>query len=158
MVARCDLGGVAVHADDSDFVERGIRPPLDQATIGGRILSRISGGGFGPVSVTERLVAGQLLDIAGGLRIHHTPGHTPGHISLLHEPTGVLITGDAIFNMASRMRWPIAAFCTSYRQNQQTAHVLGELDYQVATFTHGPHIAVGAREAVRSFLRQKNEV
>ena len=49
--------------------------------------------------VDEVLVDGQLLDVAGGLRVLHTPGHSPGHISLLHEPTGVLITGDAIWNM-----------------------------------------------------------
>ena len=85
----------------------------------------------------------------------HTPGHTPGHVSLLHEESGVLITGDAIFNMASRMRWPMAAICTSARQNQQSAHVLGELEYDVAAFTHGPEIRDRAREQVRGFLRRK---
>ena len=82
------------------------------------------------VPVVEELVDGQVLDVAGGLRVLHTPGHTPGHVSLLHEASGVLITGDAIFNMASRMRWPMAAVCTSARQNQQSAHVLGELEYR----------------------------
>ncbi|MFI7026933.1 hypothetical protein ACIBMZ_29895 [Micromonospora sp. NPDC049900] len=28
-----------------------------------------------------------LLDIGGGLRVVHTPGHSPGHVPLLHEPT-----------------------------------------------------------------------
>jgi hypothetical protein len=35
---------------------------------------------------------------------------------------------------------------------QQTAHVLGELEYDVAAFTHGPQIADRARERVRGFL------
>ena len=30
--------------------------------------------------------------------------------------------------------------------------MLGDLDYEIAAFTHGPHIADGARGAVRGFL------
>jgi hypothetical protein len=33
--------------------------------------------------------------------------------------------------------------------------VLGDLDYEVAAFTHGPEIRDGAREAVRGFLRAR---
>ena len=68
----------------------------------------------------------EVLDIAGGLRVIHTPGHSPGHVSLLHEPTKLLITVDAIWNIRTR----------------------------VTAFTHGPSIHDGARAAVRSFLRQ----
>src|SRR5581483_11372551 len=35
----------------------------------------------------------------GGLRAVHTPGHTKGHIALLHPDKRVLIVGDAIGNM-----------------------------------------------------------
>ena len=46
-------------------------------------------------------------------------------------------------------------FCTDYAMSQQTADVLGEVDYRVAAFTHGPEIRDNAREAVRGFLRRK---
>ena len=42
------------------------------------------------------LTDGELLPVAGGLRVVHTPGHSPGHISLLLESTRTLITGDAL--------------------------------------------------------------
>jgi glyoxylase-like metal-dependent hydrolase (beta-lactamase superfamily II) len=96
-----------------------------------------------------------VLDVGGGLRVLHTPGHTPGHMSLLHEPTRVLITGDSIWNMLGRRTWPISALCTDFALTKRTAHVLGEADYDVAAFTHGPEIREGAREAVRDFLRRK---
>jgi len=106
------------------------------------------------VPVVGELVDGQVLDIAGGVQVLHTPGHTPGHISLLHADSGVLITGDSIFNMNARMRWPIAAFCTNAVQNEQTAARLADAEYSTAAFTHGPHIAESGREAIRSFLRR----
>ena len=57
--------------------------------------------------------------------------------------------------MRSRMSWPVAAFCTSAKQNQVSAHVLGEADYSIAAFTHGPEIRSNAREAVRGFLARR---
>ena len=33
-----------------------------------------------------------------GVRALVTPGHSPGHIVLLHEPTRTLLVGDALFN------------------------------------------------------------
>ena len=62
----------------------------------------------------EELTDGQVLPVAGGLRVVHTPGHSPGHASYLHEQTGVLITGDAIFNVLG-LRWPLKALCSTSR-------------------------------------------
>jgi glyoxylase-like metal-dependent hydrolase (beta-lactamase superfamily II) len=96
-----------------------------------------------------------VLDVAGGLRVLHTPGHTPGHVALLHQPSGVLVTGDSIWNMRGRMTWSIPMFCTDHAMSKETAEVLGEVEYDVAAFTHGPEIREGAREAVRGFLRRR---
>ena len=37
---------------------------------------------------------------------------------------------------------------------KQTAEVLGEVDYDLVAFTHGPEIRDNAREAVRGFLTE----
>ena len=154
MLRRTGVPGVEAHGDDADDLEAGRPSPRDSSTRLGALFARLPGGGFAPTPVARRLVDGEVLDIAGGLRVLHTPGHSPGHVSLLHEPTGVLITGDAIWNMRARMGWPVSAFCTSWRQNRRSAHVLGEVDYRIAAFTHGPEIREGAREAIRGFLRR----
>lgn len=154
MVDESAASGVDVHEDDAGYVETGTRAPGDAATTSGRLLSRAPWGDFRATPVAQRLRDGDVLPVAGGLRIVHTPGHTPGHVSLLHPETAILITGDSIFNMNSRMSWPTKAVCTSFRQNVETAHVLGELDYAIAAFTHGPEIRDNAREQVRGFLRR----
>ncbi|MEY3734655.1 MAG: hypothetical protein RL347_2014, partial [Actinomycetota bacterium] len=152
MVDETSVSGVDVHADDAGYVRTGTKPPGDTASTAGRLLARAPWGDFVATPVAQELADGQVLDVAGGLRVIHTPGHTPGHVSLLHPDSGVLITGDSIFNMNSRMAWPTKAVCTSFRQNVETAHVLGELEYAVAAFTHGPEIRDNARVQVREFL------
>lgn len=152
-----DLAGrtgapVAVHGTDAGFVERGEVPGYDPTLWSGRLMTRLSRGGFPPVPVGERLTDGQVLDVGGGLRVVATPGHTPGHISLLHEPTATLITGDALINQLG-LRYSYRFACSDFRRNDRSAHVLGELEYDRAGFTHGPEITRGAREAVRRILR-----
>jgi glyoxylase-like metal-dependent hydrolase (beta-lactamase superfamily II) len=143
---------LAVHVFDRTSIETGVPPSIDPGTRTGRLIRRAPG--FRPATVGEELTDGQVVDVGGRLRVVHTPGHTPGHVSLLHEDSGVLITGDAIWNMRRRMTWPYLVLCTSGALTQQTAHVLGELDYRLVAFTHGPEIRDGAREAVRGFLRR----
>lgn len=151
MLDRSAAEGVIAHGDDADYLAAGSPAPTDTSTTSGRLFARRSRG-FDPVPVSKVVGDGELLDVAGGLRIHHTPGHTPGHVSLLHEPTATLITGDAIFNMNGRRAWPFAAFCTSAAQNQRSAAVFADLEYQVAAFTHGPELRDRAREQIRAFL------
>jgi glyoxylase-like metal-dependent hydrolase (beta-lactamase superfamily II) len=49
-----------------------------------------------PVTVDRTFQDGDLLPIAGGLRVVYTPGHTPDHASFYHEPSRTLISGDAV--------------------------------------------------------------
>jgi glyoxylase-like metal-dependent hydrolase (beta-lactamase superfamily II) len=52
----------------------------------------------GPVRIDRLLEDGDRVGIGGdrSLAVIHTPGHSPGSLSLLLEDEGVLITGDAI--------------------------------------------------------------
>jgi glyoxylase-like metal-dependent hydrolase (beta-lactamase superfamily II) len=153
-VARRTGKRVDLHADDAPFLRDGVRPPRDPAYSKPlfrwrRGEQRSSRGPKAPVG--EQLSDGQVLPVGGGLRVVHTPGHSPGHVSYLHLDSGVLITGDAIFNVRG-VRWPVKSFCTDFRMTQETAKRLVDLDYRVAAFTHGPEITDRPREAIRSFL------
>lgn len=143
--------GVGIHEGDAAHLPAGTTAPLDQSVWLGRVMGRRTPR-IRPVEVSEVFTDDQVLPVAGGLRVVHTPGHTPGHVALLHEPTRTLITGDSIFNVLG-LRWPVKAFCTDFRMNERTAHVLGELEYDVAAFTHGQEIRTNARERVRAFVR-----
>ena len=141
--------GLTVHDEDAEFVRTGTSPARDASVRLGRLVTRTAG--CDPAPVARTMSDGELLE-GSSLRVHHTPGHTPGHCSLLHEPSGTLITGDAIWNMRSRRTWPVLAFCTSAALTQETAATLADLEYTSAAFTHGPDIQGTGREAIREFL------
>lgn len=143
---------VASHERDAVHLRAGRTPARDASTFSGRLFNRLPGNGFGATEVDQEFADGELLKVAGGLRVVHTPGHSPGHVSLLHESTGVLITGDAIFNVRG-LRYSPKSFCTDIRLSRETADRLADLDFEIAAFTHGAEIRQGAREAVRAFLR-----
>ena len=143
---------VAVHRDEAPFVRAGRGLPVRRDSLIGRFLRSMPRHGAAPVDL--ELQDGDVLPVAGSLRVVGTPGHSPGHVSLLHEPSGVLITGDALFNWTRRISWPPSMLCIDVPMTRRTAHVLGELDYTTAAFTHGPPIATNARAAVRGFLQR----
>jgi glyoxylase-like metal-dependent hydrolase (beta-lactamase superfamily II) len=142
---------VAAHERDTPYVRAGRHPASDPALLRSYLV-RLIPMRFDPVDISEELVDGDVLP--GGLRIVHTPGHTPGHVSLLHEPSGVLVAGDALFNLRG-LSWPPAVFCTDFRLAQRSASVLADLEFEVIAFSHGPEIRNGSQDAVRSFLRSK---
>jgi glyoxylase-like metal-dependent hydrolase (beta-lactamase superfamily II) len=148
---------VDLHADDADFLRDGVRPPRDPAY--SKPLFRWRRGEPGPskgpkAPVGEELTDGQVIPVAGGLQVVHTPGHSPGHVSYLHRDSGVLITGDAIFNVLG-VRWPVKSFCTDFAMTKETAGTLVDLEYAVAAFTHGPEITDQPREKIAQFLHSE---
>jgi glyoxylase-like metal-dependent hydrolase (beta-lactamase superfamily II) len=56
-----------------------------------------------PISVDRRLKDG---DSVGRLKVIHTPGHTPGHISLFAEEDKAIIGGDCLFKTAFGLSLP----------------------------------------------------
>ena len=154
-VARETGRPVDVHADDAEFVRTGTQPDGDPTSRIGKLFRRLPEPKLEGVAVGEELADGQVVPFAGGIRVVHTPGHSPGHASYLHEESGTLITGDAIFNVFGR-RWPMKMLCTNFAMTKQTAHRLGELEYSTAAFTHGPEIRERPREAIREFLAKNS--
>lgn len=63
---------------------------------------------FGNISVKVDMTLkdGEELDCCGGIKVIHTPGHTPGHICLYHEASKTLIVGDAMNVIEGQLTGP----------------------------------------------------
>ena len=84
-------------------------------------------------------------------RIAHTPGHSPGSISLIHEPTKKAIVGDTLFNGSiGRTDFPGSSF---EQLEQSIRENLYTLDPETTCFPgHGPKTKVGHEIVTNPFI------
>ena len=155
MIKECDVKNVMMHKEDAYLPPTGMTPSRDDSRLSGKLMKILPDRGYEPFEVTKQLMDGEIIDTAGGLKVIHTPGHTDGHISLLHLESETLITGDSIFNMTSRMTWALSGFCVNYKQSQETARKFLDLDFKNACFTHGPEIIDSGKQRIEQFLSKK---
>ena len=102
------------------------------------------------VPVASALNEGDVLPLLGGARVVHTPGHTPGSISLLFPEEGVLIVGDAVQRYHDRLTLPSRWFSNDMEAAKASVRKLAELDFEVLCFSHFEPMRQGARAALRS--------
>lgn len=83
------------------------------------------------IDVDRRLKDGENLDVCGGMRTIHTPGHTPGSIGL-HVPLHrTLITGDAIFSAGQWLVVPPPYLCENPQQARESVRKLVQMNLPV---------------------------
>lgn len=145
----------SAHEIEAPHLRAGRAPARDRSLIAGRVLNLLPGTGFAAAEVHDTFVDNDRLALGGGLRVLHTPGHTPGHCSFLHESSGVLIASDALFNWRHRLSYGPRFFTSDHRLTRESADRLGEADYEVIAFMHGEEIRDRAREQVRDHLRSR---
>ncbi|MBI4301847.1 MAG: MBL fold metallo-hydrolase [Chloroflexi bacterium] len=79
---------------------------------------------------------GELLPCLGGLRVIHTPGHTPGSIALYLLEKKALFPGDVILNGGHRLHRPLVHL--EERDRYETSlQKLAALPVEVCCFAHG---------------------
>lgn len=87
---------------------------------------------------------GMTLDIAGGIEVVHTPGHSADHVSLLWKrDRGVLIVGDAAANV---MGLGYSLGYEDFDDGKASLRRLASLEFEVAVFGHGKPLLSGASE------------
>jgi glyoxylase-like metal-dependent hydrolase (beta-lactamase superfamily II) len=108
-----------------------------------------------PVTPDELYVDGQTTP--EGFIVVHTPGHTPGHISLLHREKRVLIAGDALNNRGGKLQLPPPIFTPDMTNAQRSVWKLAKKygeDFDVMVFGHGPPILQNGARKVQSLVTQ----
>lgn len=100
---------------------------------------------------------GQLRTLADGgrvrdLRVLQTPGHTPGHSSLVHDEASILFAGDVAGTMAGTVSRGPAAFTADPEQAERSLHRVATLQCDRVLFSHGGEIP-DPFGALRNLLR-----
>ena len=101
----------------------------------------------GPVTIDEPLTDGELLPIAGGIEVIHTPGHCAGQVALLWRPGRMLFAGDVASNIMG-LGDPLGF--ENLEEGRASQRKLGSLSFDAAGFGHGKPIAHAASTRFRS--------
>src|SRR5579859_2880364 len=108
---------------------------------------------YEPVRIDEPLHDGDELSVLGGMRIVHTPGHTPGHIALYFPRMALLIAGDALEYREGVLSGPAAGVTADMPQAIASLSKLAALELDVIAFSHFPRLPVQAGAALRALVQ-----
>lgn len=91
-----------------------------------------------PRAAIDRIITdGERLPWCGGIVVVDTPGHTPGHVSLYHEPSRTLIAGDALVVRDGRLSGPDPDTSLDQATAQASIAKLSAFDIESVICYHG---------------------
>jgi glyoxylase-like metal-dependent hydrolase (beta-lactamase superfamily II) len=95
----------AILANPTNDATLATKYAKDDASVEARMFTRRPPGWRGstyrlmPAPATRFVNEGDVIDLGDRrLSVLHTPGHSPGHVSLFEEKTGILFTADAVYD------------------------------------------------------------
>ncbi|EEK45046.1 MULTISPECIES: MBL fold metallo-hydrolase [Bacillus] len=87
--------------------------------------------------VSDTVIDGQELPYCGGIRILHTPGHTPGHISLYLKRSKILVAGDSMYSVNGVLGGVHAPTTLNIMEARQSLKKYLNLDIESVVCYHG---------------------
>ncbi|QHW33261.1 MBL fold metallo-hydrolase [Paenibacillus rhizovicinus] len=77
------------------------------------------------------------LEMVGGLSVHLTPGHSPGHVVYYHEKDGVLLAGDLFTSKRGKLKKPMPMFTGDMAEAVRSSEIVRKLRPKRLEVCHG---------------------
>jgi glyoxylase-like metal-dependent hydrolase (beta-lactamase superfamily II) len=103
---------------------------------------------------TVSIEDGDVLPMLGGLRVIHTPGHTPGSVCLFGARDRVLFVGDTLQRRFGRVSFASSLYSDDIALARRAVQRLASLDVEIVVFSHYPPLTEGASETLTSLARR----
>jgi glyoxylase-like metal-dependent hydrolase (beta-lactamase superfamily II) len=143
-VVRESGAEIWTSASEQPFVQ-GEQSPQKHPTV--PPLKSLSG-----LRVSRVLHDNEVLDLAGGVRVIATPGHTVGHLSFLVERDGVLIAGDALTSEEGILHGPHPLYSADVPLAMESVQKLSKVPLSSIQTYHGGYVAEQAAEQLTHLL------
>lgn len=98
-----------------------------------------------PVKIDRHIDDGEMLPIAGGLRVVHTPGHCAGQVAFLWQGERLLIAGDVGTNILG-LDDPLGF--EDIEEGRRSQRKIAALRFDAAVFGHGRAIRFEASKRI----------
>ena len=165
---------IYAHSQEAPYLNGQRSYPPPDPSVGGGMMSTLSR--FyprGPIDVScwlSSLPADGRVPAMPGWQWLHTPGHSPGHISLWRESDRTLIAGDAFITTAQESAYAVITqrpelygppmyYTTDWENARESVRTLAALAPEVVITGHGPPLRGPAmREALNTLARDFDEI
>ena len=107
--------------------------------------------------VKQVIEDGDVLPIHGGVRVIHTPGHTPGSVCFFLQDESVLFSGDTLFGSGNGVSRSIPFPGYDRDDYRRSLVKLAELEFDVLCGGHGRALKGGASDRFRELLAARPE-
>ncbi len=146
---------ILAHATETPFIDGTILPRFARPeTLAQRPELRPVAERFQPTPVEESLQDDDLLDLAGGVRVIFTPGHTPGHMSLYVERSNVLIAGDSLTASDGQLHGPNVGATIDMTTARQSVRKMAGLEVATIICYHGGVVDTNANEQIQRVVQE----
>lgn len=131
------------HVDDAPYIDGRKRPIKSQGD-----------QRYTPAPIDLGVVGGERLRTqAGPAHLIHTPGHTPGHLSVLFPRDKLLVAADALVAEDERLLGPRPEFTPELDEAYESLRRLAKLDVDRVHCFHGGTVDAGA-ERIEEIARK----
>lgn len=121
------------HLDDAPYIDGRKRP-----------LKTEGEHRYPPAPIDMGVVGGERLRTkAGPAHLVHTPGHTPGHLSVYFPRDRLLLAGDALVADAGSLHGPVPEHTPEMGAAYESLELLAELDIERVHCFHGGTVDAG---------------
>ena len=148
--------GARVIAHQADTKRRGNGASLNYMGVFGSLPVPLPF--FERTPVATLVDEGDVLPIAGGIRVIHTPGHTPGSVCFLEEGTGSLFSGDTIFSDGERVSRSVPFPGYDAEAYRTSLARLATLDFDAICGGHGAPLKSGGAGKLQELLEARPEL
>lgn len=95
-------------------------------------------------SAFQPIEDGDVLPLLGGLRVIHTPGHTPGSVCLYGARDKILFVGDSLQRRFGRVSYASGLYSDDHAMSKLSMKRLAALDVETVVFSHFAALTEGA--------------
>jgi glyoxylase-like metal-dependent hydrolase (beta-lactamase superfamily II) len=124
---------VVMHPADIELLRLGLRQAVRNASRT-NLIAAVTRAPRDPVPVHD----GEVLPALGGLRVVHTPGHTPGSICLYAPSLRLVFVGDVLQVIRGSVTYASSFFSADFPAARASIARLAALDVETIAFSHYP--------------------
>jgi glyoxylase-like metal-dependent hydrolase (beta-lactamase superfamily II) len=155
--ALLELNPVRFYAHPKELpVLQGKAPSRRRAGLAGLLMGSALGRPeeCAPIASVQPAQSGTPLRGIPQWQLLHTPGHTPGSLSLYHPSRQILICGDVLSNRGERLHVPSSRRDSDKAALRASLAAIAKLDCDILCCGHGPVVRGGAFRHIEAVLKK----